>query len=57
MEIIYPFNIENNIDDKICIESYRNEIKERTEDVKEEEKNLEMQVNLLRKEINTLNLM
>ena len=39
------------------IESYRNEIKERIEDVKEEEKNLEMQVNLLRKEINTLNLM
>lgn len=57
MEIIYPFNIENNIDDKIYIESYRNEIKERIEDVKEEEKNLEMQVNLLRKEINTLNLM
>lgn len=56
MKTIYPFNVENNIDDKDYIKSYRDEIKERIEKAKEEEENLYIKVNMLKNEINKLNL-
>ena len=55
MENLYPFNIDCNIDDKIYIESYRCEIKERIQEIKEEEKYLYREVDLLKKKINSLN--
>ena len=56
MKNIYPFNVENKIDNKDYIKSYRDEIKERIENLKEEQENLYTKVNLLKNEIKKLNL-
>ena len=56
MKKIYPFNVENKIDNKDYIKSYRDEIKERIENLKEEQESLYTRVNLLKNEIKKLNL-